>query len=83
MARSAFVLVFAAGLGLAACTTPEGYPDNRANSALIGAAGGAMIGQAIGGDSRSTLIGTAAGAGLGALAGTDADCQQNPRYCRL
>ncbi len=38
-------------------------------SALIGAASGALVGQAIGGDTKSTLIGTAIGATSGALIG--------------
>jgi uncharacterized membrane protein len=69
-----------AAAALAACTRPDGTPDTRMNSALIGAAGGAMIGQAVGGDSRSTLIGAASGAGLGAIAGADQERQQGVRY---
>ncbi len=57
-----------AALGLAACTNPDGSRDNRATGALVGTAGGAALGNLIGGDSRSTLI----GAGVGGLAGTAA-----------
>lgn len=68
-------LIATAALGLAACTDAYGNPDNRATSAIVGGAGGAMIGQAVGGDTKSTLIGTAGGAALGALAGQDQDAQ--------
>jgi outer membrane lipoprotein SlyB len=69
-------ILFVPGFVLGACTYPDGTPDNRATSALIGGAGGAMIGQAIGGDSRSTLIGAGAGAAAGALIGQDQTNQQ-------
>jgi hypothetical protein len=73
---TAALLCTLGAFGLGACTDAYGNPDNRSTSAIIGGAGGAMIGQAIGGDTESTLIGTAAGAGLGALAGQDQDAQQ-------
>lgn len=78
MSHKVFVALLstAAAFGLGACTDAYGNPDNRATSAIIGGAGGAMIGQAIGGDTESTLIGTAGGAALGALAGQDQDAQQ-------
>jgi hypothetical protein len=74
MARSA-LLIAVSVLALSACTQTDGTPDTRMNSALLGAAGGAMIGQAIGGDSRSTLIGATGGA----AAGVGIDAIQNPR----
>jgi uncharacterized protein YcfJ len=72
----ASALLVAAAVVLGACTNPDGSADNRATSAIIGGAGGAMIGQAIGGDSRSTLIGGATGAAAGALIGEDQSRQQ-------
>jgi Glycine zipper len=80
MARSMLVIALIAAAGLAACTRPDGTPDTRMNSAMIGAAGGAMIGSAISGDSEGALIGAAGGAGLGALAGADQERQQGVRY---
>lgn len=69
------VILTMSALALGACTRPDGTADNRATSAVIGGAGGAMIGQAIGGDSRSTLIGGAAGAILGGVVGAELDRQ--------
>jgi hypothetical protein len=70
------VILTMSALALGACTRPDGTADNRATSAIIGGAGGAMIGQAIGGDSRSTLIGGATGAAAGAPVGADQEAQQ-------
>jgi uncharacterized protein YcfJ len=75
LTKTAMILAMSA-LALGACTRPDGTADNRATSAVIGGAGGAMIGQAIGGDSRSTLIGGATGAAAGALIGADQEAQQ-------
>lgn len=52
------------------------YPPDRYNTqrgAAIGAGAGALIGQAIGGNTESTLIGLAAGTILGALVGNAID----------
>ena len=52
------------------------YPPDRYNTqagAAVGAGMGALIGQAIGGNTESTLIGLAAGTILGALVGNAAD----------
>ena len=52
------------------------YPPDRYNTqvgAAVGAGTGALIGQAIGGNTESTLIGLAAGTILGALVGNAAD----------
>nr|WP_297404954.1 YMGG-like glycine zipper-containing protein [uncultured Cetobacterium sp.] len=46
---------------------------SREKTALGGAAAGALVGQALGGDSKSTLI----GAGIGALGGAAVDNYQN------
>jgi len=57
----------AAGLGLSGCGQPN--LSNTQEKGLIGAAGGALVGQAIGGNTKSTLIGAAAGAVAGAAYG--------------
>jgi hypothetical protein len=52
------------------------YPPDRYNTqhgALIGAGAGALLGQAIGGNTQGTLIGLAAGTILGALVGNAVD----------
>ena len=52
------------------------YPPDRYNTqmgAAVGAGAGALIGQAIGGNTESTLIGLAAGTILGALVGNSVD----------
>ena len=52
------------------------YPHDRYNTqvgAAVGAGTGALIGQAIGGNTESTLIGLAAGTILGALVGNAVD----------
>ena len=52
------------------------YPSSRYNTqagAVIGAGTGALIGQAIGGNTEGTLIGLAAGTILGALVGNAVD----------
>lgn len=46
---------------------------NTQKGAALGAAAGALYGQAIGGDTESTLIGTGAGALLGTILGNAAD----------
>jgi uncharacterized protein YcfJ len=63
-------------LGLAACTNPDGTRDNRATGALVGATGGALVGNVIGGDSRGTLIGAGVGAATGAVIGNQQDRRQ-------
>lgn len=63
-------------LGLTACTDPYGNRDPRLTGATVGAVGGGVAGNLLGGDSRSTLI----GAGLGAATGAVVGGQQRPRY---
>jgi uncharacterized protein YcfJ len=54
---------------LAGCAQTEG--EQRAGTgALIGGVGGALVGQALGGDTRSTVVGAGAGALLGAVVGS-------------
>jgi len=58
---------------LAACAEPM---SNTQKGALIGAAGGALLGQAIGKDTKGTLIGAAAGAAAGGGIGYYMDRQE-------
>ncbi|RJG45938.1 MULTISPECIES: glycine zipper 2TM domain-containing protein [unclassified Mesorhizobium] len=58
-----------AAMTLAGCATSE-QQQRAGTGALIGGAGGALVGQAIGGNTRSTVAGAAGGALLGAAVGT-------------
>ena len=67
------ILTLALSLLLVSCVY---YPAGRYNTqvgAAVGAGTGALIGQAIGGNTESTLIGLAAGTILGALVGNAVD----------
>ena len=70
------VIAIAATLALGACTNPDGTADNGGTGALVGAGIGALLGQAMGGDSRSAVVGGIIGAGIGGLGG-DTQTQQN------
>lgn len=59
-----------AGLGLAACTNPDGTTNRTGTGAAIGAVGGALAGTLFGGDDRRNaaiggIVGAAVGAGIG------------------
>ena len=69
---SAIILSLSMLAGVAGCTTTE-------QGAVVGAAGGALVGQAIGGDTKSTLIGAAVGGVTGALIG---ESMKKKGYCR-
>ena len=69
---SAIVLSISMLAGVAGCTTTE-------QGAVVGAAGGALVGQAIGGNTESTLIGAAVGGLTGALIG---ESMRRDGYCR-
>jgi uncharacterized protein YcfJ len=66
------------------------YPPDRYNTrvgAAVGAGTGALIGQAIGGNTQSTLIGLAAGTIIGALVGSAVDqgyqtVRDAAQYCK-
>ncbi|TIX98822.1 MAG: glycine zipper 2TM domain-containing protein, partial [Mesorhizobium sp.] len=53
---------------LAGCAQTEGQ-QRATTGALVGGAGGALVGQALGRDTKSTVIGAASGALLGAVVG--------------
>lgn len=67
------LLVLCTMFTLVSCAT---VPDDRYNTqkgALIGGGLGALLGQAIGGDSEATLLGAGIGTVVGALAGNARD----------
>lgn len=57
-----YLIMAVAFAGLTACTSTQ-------QGAAIGAAGGAVAGQLIGGNTKATLIGAATGAAVGGLTG--------------
>lgn len=65
--------------GCSSTTTPQ--ERSAGTGALVGAAGGALVGQAIGRDTKSTVIGAASGALLGAAVGT-ATAPRGQEMCR-
>lgn len=71
------VLLLAATIALTSCT---GQVTRGQSGAGIGAAGGAIVGQAIGKSTEATLIGMAVGATLGYIVGNEMD---KDRYSRV
>jgi hypothetical protein len=73
--RNLIMIMLVAGscLFTYSCAT-DGYNTQR--GAAIGALGGAIVGQAIGGNTASTLIGAATGALVGTIAGNAEDQRQ-------
>ncbi|MGB3389850.1 MAG: YMGG-like glycine zipper-containing protein [Pseudaminobacter sp.] len=66
---------------LAGCSATDQQINRAGTGAVIGAAGGALAGQAIGGNTKSTLIGAAGGAAVGgAIGAATAPQRQNCRY---
>ena len=66
---------------LAGCSQTESQ-QRTTTGALLGGAGGALVDQAIGHDTKSTVIGAASGALLGAVVG-NATTPQEPRNNQL
>jgi len=67
---NAVVMVLALMAPLASCT---GQYTKGQSGAVMGAAGGAVVGQAIGRDTEATLIGAAVGTMLGYIVGNEMD----------
>lgn len=67
-------------VALAGCAQTEGQ-QRATTGALVGGAGGALVGQAIGGNTQSTVIGAASGALLGAVVGS-ATTPRGQEMCR-
>jgi outer membrane lipoprotein SlyB len=69
-------------LALSGCAQTESQ-QRAGTGALVGGAGGALIGQAIGRDTKSTVIGAASGALLGAVVGSSTTPKQRgEEMCR-
>ena len=77
-------------LAVTACSQTA-QQQRATGGAALGAAGGALVGQAIGGNTESTLIGAGAGALLGAVLATSGGpqprdqemCRYQDRYPRI
>ncbi|MBZ9870544.1 glycine zipper 2TM domain-containing protein [Mesorhizobium sp. BR1-1-9] len=68
---------------LAGCETQTEGQQRATTGALVGGAGGAPVGQAIGGNTNSTVIGAASGALLGAVVGSATTPQRRgEQLCR-
>lgn len=75
--RNSTAIVLIAGLGLAACTNPDGTTDNTNTGVLIGAGLGATIGAAVSPNTGAgAIIGGIIGAGIGGAIGDDLDRQE-------
>ena len=72
---SAMVLALSLSVAIAGCTSTE-------KGAVVGAAGGALVGQALGGNTESTIVGAAVGGIAGALIGNSLDRKGYCRYRR-
>jgi hypothetical protein len=68
-----FHMIIILSFFLVSCATVPFDRYNTQKGAAIGAGAGALIGQAIGGNTESTLIGMAAGTIMGALVGNAVD----------
>lgn len=71
-------------MAIAGCQSSTPQQQRAGTGALIGAAGGALAGQALGGDTKSTVVGAAGGALLGAVVGaaTTPAGQRDGDMCR-
>lgn len=75
--KTPIVIAMVAGLGLGACTNPDGTTNNAGTGALVGAGAGAALGAAVSGNSgRGAVVGGILGGLLGGAVGTDLDRQE-------
>lgn len=75
--KTPIVIAMVAGLGLSACTNPDGTTNNAGTGALIGAGTGAALGAAVSGNSgRGAVVGGILGGLLGGAIGDDLDRQE-------
>ena len=74
--KTPIVVALVAGMGLSACTNPDGTTNNTATGIAAGAGIGAVLGRAIGGDSRGAVVGGLIGATIGGAIGDDLDRQE-------
>ncbi|MGB3645425.1 MAG: YMGG-like glycine zipper-containing protein [Mesorhizobium sp.] len=80
MKKMAVAAAMLMSVALAGCAQTEGQ-QRATTGALVGGAGGALLGQAIGGNTKSTVIGAASGALLGAVVGS-ATTPRGEQMCR-
>ncbi len=78
--KLAAAAAIALSVAIAGCAQTEGQ-QRATTGALVGGAGGALVGQAIGGNTKSTVIGAASGALLGAVVGS-ATTPRGEQMCR-
>lgn len=64
------IIAFSTFITILFTTSPLYSDDRLLTGTLLGAGGGALIGQAIGGDTESTLVGTFIGGAIGLAAGS-------------
>lgn len=75
--KTPIVIAMVAGLGLSACTNPDGTANNAGTGVLVGAGAGAAFGSAVsGGSGRGAVIGGILGGLLGGAIGEDLDRQE-------
>ncbi len=65
----AIMAILVLAISLFSCAGPTQKEKGAKTGALIGAPGGAILGQAIGGHTESTLLGAAVGTAVGGIAG--------------
>lgn len=65
------ILILTVLIGSAGASNVYAGHNNSVNDILIGAGSGALLGQAIGGDTESTLVGTAVGGLFGYIIGSE------------
>ena len=63
------IVSLALAIGLFACAGPTHQERKAKTGVLIGAAGGAILGQIIGGNTEATLLGAGIGAAVGGISG--------------
>ncbi|MEM7614380.1 MAG: OmpA family protein [Pseudomonadota bacterium] len=74
-AKLPLTLVAISGLGLAACTNPDGSANRTGTGAIIGGGLGAAAGRIIGNDTQGAVLGGIIGTGVGAAIGNQLDRQ--------
>ena len=81
--KFAALTALALSMALAGCSTQTEQQQRATTGALIGGAGGALVGQALGHNTASTVVGAAGGALLGAVIGQSTAPQQDrQQMCR-
>ncbi len=74
--KTPVAIILVAGLGLSACTNPDGTTNNTGTGVIAGAGVGAVLGRIIGGDARGAALGGIIGAGIGGAVGDNLDRQE-------